>query len=199
MPAPPHSHRAVLRSTTRSRGNPWIRVAGSAIHGRGIYARVEIPDGTRIIDYRGERISKSESTKRENQRLARLARGGDGCVYIFTLNQRYDLDGRTRGNVAKFINHSCNPNCRAEIINGRVWIVARREIPAGAELSFDYGFSYREWRLHPCRCGARGCPGYIVNAPQRWLVRRALRADAKSARETAKRAKAATAKRRGPR
>ncbi len=175
MPSPPRSTTIVARTKAKSRANPWIRTANSPIHGRGIYARVAIPDGTRLIEYRGERITKAEAARREGQRLARLARGGDGCVYIFTLNRRHDLDGRKRGNVARFINHSCDPNCRAETIAGRIWIIARRDIPAGAEITFDYGYSYNEWPHHPCRCGARRCPGYIVNAPQRWLVRKALR------------------------
>jgi SET domain-containing protein len=155
--------------------NSLIRTDRSSVHGQGVYARVTIPDGTRIVEYRGERITKVESERREAKRLVRLARGGDGCVYIFHLNRRHDLDGRTRGNVARFINHSCAPNCRAETIGGKIWIIARREIPAGTELSFDYGYAFKEWPQHPCRCQARGCAGYIVNAAQRWLVRRALR------------------------
>ena len=79
----------------------WIRADNSAIHGRGVYARVSIPRGTRIIEYTGERITKAESRRREKLRLARQCRGGDGSVYIFELNLRYDLDGRMRGNVAR--------------------------------------------------------------------------------------------------
>lgn len=154
-----------------------VRCAGSAIHGRGVYARAAIADGTRIIEYTGERITKAEAQRREEKRLARLRRGGDGSVYIFNLNARTDLDGRKGGSVARFINHSCAPNCRAEQIRGRIWIVARRDIAAGEELTFDYGFPFSEWRLHPCRCGAKRCPGFIVNAAQRWRVRRIVRAE----------------------
>ena len=169
----------LLRSSSRARTRPleWIRSADSPIHGKGVYARVDIPAGTRIVQYRGERITKAEARRREKLRLARLARGGDGCVYIFQLNARHDLDGRIRGNVARLINHSCKPNCRAEKVGGRIWISARRDIPADAELSFDYGYGFKEWRQHPCRCGAAGCAGFIVNAGQRWLLRRALRAE----------------------
>lgn len=162
----------------------WIRAARSAIHGRGVYAKVDIPDGTRIIEYVGERITKAEALKREQQRLERARRGGDGSVYVFELNQRYDLDGRMSHNVARFINHSCAPNCRSETVGGRVWIKAIRDIPAGAELTFDYGYGYSEWRLHPCRCGTKPCPGFIVNAAQRWRVRRIVRMEAKAARST---------------
>jgi hypothetical protein len=109
--------------------------------------------------------------------LARGRRGGDDCVYIFELNARYDLDGRTRRNVARLINHSCAPNCRADTIRGHIWIIARREIAVGEELTFDYGFAFKEWRQHPCRCGSARCAGFIVNAGQRWLLRRIPRAE----------------------
>jgi SET domain-containing protein len=155
----------------------WIEHRASAIHGRGVYARAAIPDGTRVIEYTGERITKVEAERREALRLARGRRGGDDCVYIFELNARYDLDGRTRRNVARLINHSCAPNCRADTIRGHIWIIARREIAAGEELTFDYGFAFKEWRQHPCRCGSTRCAGFIVNAGQRWLLRRIPRAE----------------------
>lgn len=153
-----------------------MRVSDSAIHGRGAYATQPIPLGTRIIEYTGERITKAESHRREAARVRRAARGGDACVTIFTLNQRYDLDGRSPRNVARRINHSCAPNCEPQLVRGRIWIVARRDIAAGEELTFDYGFPLAEWKLHPCRCGTARCAGYIVNAGQRWRLRRLLRA-----------------------
>jgi SET domain-containing protein len=168
---------AVLTPRARSRSlkSPWIRADQSVIHGRGVYARVPIPAETRIIEYVGERITKAEAKRREKQRLLRQKRGGDGSVYIFELNRRYDLDGRFAANVARLINHSCAPNCRAETIRGRIWIIANRDIPAGEELTFDYGYGFSEWRLHPCRCGASRCPGFIINSGQRWRVRRIVR------------------------
>lgn len=174
---------AVKKTRRASRANPWIRAAESSIHGRGVYARVAIPDGTRVIEYTGELISKAESKRREKQRLERLRRGGDGCVYIFDLDEKHDLDGGKTSNLARLINHSCAPNCRAENIDGHIWIIARRDVPAGAELTFDYGYSYKECRQHPCRCGAPGCPGFIVNALDRWRLRRALRAERVTARK----------------
>lgn len=162
-------HQSKTPRTAKSR---WITAGRSTIHGRGVYARGIIPDGTRVIEYTGERITKAEAARRETQRLARQRSGGDASVYIFNLNRRHDLDGRTRRNVARLINHSCAPNCRVEKIRGRIWIIARRDIPAGAELTFDYGFSFIEWPRHPCRCGSRRCPGFIVNGAQRWRLRR---------------------------
>ena len=162
-------------SPSKSKSNPWICSRDSAIHGRGVYAQCDIPYKTRVIEYTGERITKTEAHQREQQRLTRQKRGGDDCVYIFNLNKKHDLDGRSTRNIARLINHSCAPNCRADKIRGRIWIVARRDIASGEELTFDYGFPYAEWRLHPCRCGSPRCVGFIVNKDQRWRVRRLLR------------------------
>lgn len=151
----------------------WAVVRGSAIHGRGMFAVKEIPRGTRVIEYAGERISKAEGWRREMKRQKRAERGGDSGIYIFELNQRTDIDGSVLWNTARYINHSCEPNCESQIVRGRVWIVALRTIKPGEELSYDYCYDYEHYREHPCRCGARRCAGYIVKAPQRWRVRRA--------------------------
>lgn len=153
---------------------PWVRYGRSSIHGRGLYARTSIPKGTRVIEYVGERITKAESDRRDEVRCARRERGGDGCVYIFELNARHDLDGDVTWNPARLINHSCAPNCEPQGIRGRIWIVALRAIAAGEEITYDYGFDHENWRDHPCRCGADDCFGYIVKRSQRYLVRRAL-------------------------
>jgi hypothetical protein len=150
----------------------WVTYRRSAIHGRGVFARRSIPETTRVIEYTGERISKREARRREVERIARAQRGGDGSVYIFVLNHRYDLDGRKSRNLARFINHSCAPNCRVEVVRGRIWIVARRDIAVGEELTYDYGFPFEEWRQHPCRCGAPRCARFIVSKDQRWRLRR---------------------------
>jgi len=186
------SKRTMARSAHDNRNLPlgtsnrWIRSRQSSIHGQGVYAQCIIPCDTRVVEYAGERITKAEARRREEQRLERQRRGGDDCVYIFDLNKKYDLDGRTTRNIARLINHSCTPNCRAETIRGKIWIIARREIAAGEELTFDYGFPYGEWRLHPCRCGSPRCVGYIVNKPQRWRVHRLLRGRRKQLHSTAK-------------
>jgi SET domain-containing protein len=140
-----------------------------------VFARVAIPAGYPLIEYRGEKITKAESARRELARLERLRRGGDGSSYVFRLNARYDLDGRRGGNLSRFFNHSCAPNCRAERKRGRIWIITLRDIARGEELTFDYGYRFRHWQLNPCRCGAKSCPGYIVGAAQRWRFRRTRR------------------------
>ena len=156
-----------------------VRLGRSGVHGYGLFARDFIPQDTRIIEYVGERITKPEAQRREERRLARLAAGGDGCVYIFVVNKRHDIDGRVSWNLARRINHSCAPNCEAQQIRGRIWIVALRDLAPGEELNYNYGFNYTECRDHPCRCGARACAGFIVEAGQRWRVRRALAAERK--------------------
>lgn len=151
-----------------------IRLGRSGVHGFGLFARDFIPEGASIIEYVGDRITKAEALRREDLRLARLAASGDGCVYVFILNKRHDLDGRVSWNLARRINHSCAPNCESQNIRGRIWIVALRDIAPDEELSYNYRFDYSEARDHPCRCGAPECVGYIVDAGQRWRVRRAL-------------------------
>ena len=154
----------------------WVRHGQSKIHGGGLYANKDIPAGTRVIEYVGERITKAESERREKKRMASRADGEDGCVYIFELNARHDIDGEVKWNTARLINHSCDGNCEPLAIRGRIWIVALRDIKQGEELGYDYGFDLSEWRKHPCLCGSPECAGYIVKKSQRWRVRKALAA-----------------------
>lgn len=124
----------------------------SKIHGTGGFARVDIPAGTRLIEYVGEKISKEES----------LRRCEANNEYIFTLDEEFDLDGNVSYNPARFINHSCAPNCEAVGEENEVWIDAARDIRAGEELTFNYGYDLEDYKEHPCRCGAMSCVGYIV-------------------------------------
>ncbi len=156
----------------------WVKRAPSKIHGGGLYAKKDIPAGTRVIEYVGERITKRESERREEKRVAAREAGKDGCVYLFELNSRYDIDGDVKWNTARLINHSCEGNCEPQGIRGKIWIVALRDIEKDEELGYDYGFDYADWREHPCRCGAPSCVGYIVKKSQRWRVKRALAAEA---------------------
>ncbi len=157
----------------------WVRVAASPVHGTGIYAAKDIPAETRIIEYVGERITKAESNRRDEARLARQQEGADGCVYLFEVNKRYDLDGDVSWNTARLINHSCEPNCETENVRGHIWITALRDIQAGEELSYDYGFDWENWRDHPCRCGSPKCFGWIVHRDQRKKVARILEREKK--------------------
>ena len=141
---------------------PWYLVRQSAIHNQGVFAARDIPRGTRILDYKGHKVTKAESTRRGNAQLEESARTGEGAVYIFVLNKKYDIDGNVPWNDCRLINHTCQPNCEAQIIRGTIWLVAIREIPEGTEIGFNYGFDLETWEDHPCRCGSPKCCGYIV-------------------------------------
>jgi SET domain-containing protein len=130
----------------------WLVFRNSPIHGVGGFAKSGIFKGTRVIEYVGERIDKAES----------LRRCEANNEYIFTLNSRYNLDGNVAWNPARFINHSCAPNCDAEMESERIWIVASRDILAEEEITFNYGFDLEDYKNYPCRCGAPGCVGFIV-------------------------------------
>jgi hypothetical protein len=123
-----------------------------------------------MIEYGGEKIPKTEAWRREYLRVRRAKRGGDGSVYIFDLNKRWDLDGRFAWNPARLANHSCSPNARMENDRGRLWLIATRRIRDGEEITFDYAFEPDVAEDHPCRCGASICVGVIVKqrARHKW-------------------------------
>ncbi len=129
-----------------------LTLGPSPIHGTGGFAKGSLPRGARVVEYLGEKISKAES----------LRRCEAGNWFIFALDDEFDLDGNTEANPARWLNHSCAPNCQAEWSGGRIWITARRDIAAGEEITFNYGYTLEEYREHPCRCGAPGCAGYIL-------------------------------------
>jgi hypothetical protein len=143
----------------------WI-VKRSSIHNRGIFAKHDIPNDTPIIEYVGEKITKAESSRRGDALMEKSKKTGCAAVYVFTLNKRYDIDGGKGRNPARYINHSCDPNCEAYIIRGRIWIYSLRDIKAGEELTYNYGFDADTWDDHPCRCGSKRCIGYIVEEKQ---------------------------------
>jgi SET domain-containing protein len=127
-------------------------IATSAIQGRGGFAGTDLPRGARVAEYLGRKITKIES----------LALCEENNPYIFALDEEFDLDGNVEWNPARFINHSCDPNCEAENIEGRIWIIARRAVKAGEEITFNYGYDLEEYRDYPCKCGAASCLGYMV-------------------------------------
>lgn len=141
-------------------------VRGSAIHGRGVYATRSISRNSRIIEYVGERIDKAESERRGQAQHRRAIKSGDAAVYIFTISKKYDLDGNVPWNIARLINHSCEPNCQAWIEGRRIFIHAIRDIAEGEELTFDYGFDVDCYEEHPCLCGKAACVGHIVSRDQ---------------------------------
>ncbi len=151
----------------------YCEVKQSSIHHRGVFASRDIPSGARIIEYQGERISKKESERRGNALFDEASVSGGGAVYLFILNSRWDIDGNLEWNTARLINHTCDPNCEAQIIRNRIWIIALRDIPAGEELGFNYGFDLESWQDHPCLCASPRCVGYIC-AEEYWPKLRRL-------------------------
>src|SRR5262249_61581383 len=107
-----------------------VRVGPSRIDRQGLFATQAIQQGTRILPYIGEKITSAE-------RARRLAAGN---AYIFHLTYRYAIDGQTLDNTARYINHSCDPNCEVEKTSDTIWIVAVRKITAGEELRYNYGY-----------------------------------------------------------
>jgi SET domain-containing protein len=148
--------------------NEWFELRRSAIQGIGAFALQDVPKGTRLIEYTGEKITNAEADRRYDD--ARMRRHH---TFLFILNQRTVVDAATGGNESMFINHSCQPNCEAEIIRGRIWVQAIKPVPAGAELTYDYQFEndpdYTEddLRFYACRCGSSNCRGTIVKTRRR--------------------------------
>jgi SET domain-containing protein len=130
----------------------WLVFKASPIHGLGGFAKADIPTATRVIEYVGERINKEES----------LRRCEASNHYIFALNDREDLDGNVDWNPARYINHSCAPNSEIEWDGSHLWLVARRDIKAGEEVTFNYGYDLVDYREYPCTCGSAECVGYIL-------------------------------------
>ncbi|HJV52842.1 MAG TPA: SET domain-containing protein-lysine N-methyltransferase [Noviherbaspirillum sp.] len=137
---------------------PIFAVRNSRIHGRGVFAVRNIPAGTRIVEYEGERINWKEAVKRENAKAA-----DDFHTFFFSLESGKIIDGGSKGNDARWINHACEPNCEAREEDGHVFIYALRDIKRGEELNYDYGLTLDERhtpalkRAYGCLCGAEKC------------------------------------------
>lgn len=148
--------------------SPYIEVRNSRIHHKGVFAVRDIPKGTKIIEYVGRKLTKKESDKAFEENFEKHIENEDnGAVYIFELNKKYDIDGNVPWNTAKYINHSCNPNCETDIINDRIWIVSLRDIKKGEEITYNYGYDFDAALNHPCRCGSENCVGFIL-AEEDW-------------------------------
>jgi SET domain-containing protein len=138
----------------------------SGINNLGLFAKSDIKKGEKVIEYKGRKFTHKQVE--EDDRF-----DNSKAIYLFTLNERYVLDGDTKTNTAKYINHSCDPNCEVDIIKGKIWIIAIKDIKKGNELSYDYGFGYdKDFRQFPCKCGSKICCGYIVRDDQRWRINR---------------------------
>lgn len=128
-----------------------LRLAPSRIHRWGIFAEERIPANRKVIEYTGEKISRRESKRRADSRED---------VYLFTLDNYWNIDGAVGGSGAEYINHCCEPSTAARIVRGHILYWSLREIEPGEELTIDYRFDWNVEKVQ-CRCGANGCRGFI--------------------------------------
>ena len=140
------------------------KVRRSKIDNFGLYASKDIKKGSKVIEYKGKVITRKEAE--ENPKY-----DNDKAIYLFNLNKRYDLDGDVSWNTARLINHSCSNNCEYDGTGLKIWVVSKKEIKKGEEITCDYGFGYdSDYRQFPCKCNSINCCGYIVRAESRWRI-----------------------------
>ena len=138
---------------SREKRLPRIVQGKSAVHGDGVFAAEAIAKNTRIIDYAGELVRNGpELDALEDEYLKQ------GCIWVFRVNRVWSRDANVNGNIARFINHACAPNCYFEVVDKTIWIRAGRNILRGEELTYDYRTIGD--RTIPCRCRP-GCPNKL--------------------------------------
>jgi SET domain-containing protein len=147
---------------TNSRKRPFA-VRNSRIHGRGVFATERISKGTRLIEYTGEIITWKVADRRYADD------GSNGYhTFLFDIDGKKVIDAAVDGNAARWINHSCSPNCQAVGEGDRIFIESIRTIKPGDELVYDYGFVFQERHTpelkarYRCLCGAKACRGTMV-------------------------------------
>jgi len=162
--ARPSARPGPARSTRDTRR---IQVRKSGVHGKGVFALQPIAAGTRLIEYVGDVITWPEALRRHPHDPLQ-----PNHTFYFHLDDKHVIDANVGGNASRWINHSCDPNCEAQDIDGRVFIDALRDLQPGEELSYDYGLVIDE-RYTPklkkdyeCRCGSPHCRRTML-APKR--------------------------------
>jgi uncharacterized protein len=145
---------------------PLFEVRSSPVHGMGAFALRRIRKGTRIVEYLGERVSHAEADRRYETKDA-----NDAHTFLFIVDSRTVIDAGVDGNEARFLNHSCKPNCESVIESRRVYIEATRTIEPGEEMTYDYQIQ-RDVDDPPgieevfaCRCGFPECRGTMLWPP----------------------------------
>lgn len=150
---------------TKGVSAPLYVVRDSPIHGRGVFAARRIRKGTKILEYKGERISNREADRRYDDTKMKRHH-----TFLFTLDKKTVIDGAISagGGDASYINHSCDPNCEAIITGKRIFIHALTNIEPGDELSYDYQYERTGEnddeleKFYVCKCGAENCRGSIM-------------------------------------
>lgn len=148
--------------------NDKIEARRSKIHGNGVFARQPLKKGERIVRYKGK-LRKHDEVDAAYAEIPE-----NGHTFLFTLNEKWVIDANIDGNDARWINHSCEPNCEAVHVEGdkkkkdRIYIEALRDIEAGEELTYNYGIVLAEphtaaaKQLWACRCGSPKCSGTML-------------------------------------
>lgn len=158
LPAPPNGVAKKTASPQRR-----IAVRSSGVHGKGVFAEVDIAEGETLIEYKGEVITWPEALRRHPHDPS-----DPNHTFYFSIDEKHVIDGKVNGNSARWINHSCAPSCEADEEDGRVFIRALRNIAAGEELNYDYGLVIDERYTpklkaeYPCWCGAATCRGTLL-------------------------------------
>ena len=162
--APSALDRASAASTLAAPGGRRIQVRRSGVHGKGVFAAAALRKGEVLIEYIGELIDWDEALRRHPHDPAQ-----PDHTFYFHIEDGRVIDANVGGNASRWINHSCDPNCEADEVNGRVFIKALRPIKAGEELSYHYGLTIDE-RYTPalkkkfaCHCGAKACRGTMLS------------------------------------
>jgi SET domain-containing protein len=127
-----------------------LEIRESKIHRRGVYALEPIPARRKVIEYTGERLNRRDAKRRDRGQV----------TYLFSVDDYWTLDGAVGGSGAEIINHSCDPNLRANVLKGHILYISKRPIRAGEELTIDYRFPHTVERV-PCRCQSEHCRGTI--------------------------------------
>jgi SET domain-containing protein len=188
-----HAHMRRAAHAGSSAREPMFKVRRSRIHGSGVFATRRIRKGTRVAEYLGERISHQEADARYAAMDA-----DDGHTFLFVVDDKVCIDAGVDGNDARFINHSCDPNCESNIEGGRVFIDAIRTIEPGEELGYDYALTWEssddpaELALFACRCGAAACRGTMLDEDpldEKAQPRRKEKAKSKNKRKTKRKKK----------
>ncbi|XP_050679318.1 histone-lysine N-methyltransferase trithorax isoform X2 [Leptidea sinapis] len=157
---PPAMRFRQLKETSKAS----VGVYRSHIHGRGLFCKRDIEEGDMVIEYAGEVIRAVLADQREKRYEATSGRRGVGGCYMFRIDDNLVVDATLKGNAARFINHSCDPNCYSRVVDihghKHILIFALRRITTGEELTYDYKFPFEEVKI-PCTCGAKKCRKYL--------------------------------------
>ncbi len=152
-----------MPSKTPNSAGRRIQMRRSDVHGNGVFAVQDLAEGETLIEYKGEVISWKEALRRHPHDPAQ-----PNHTFYFHIDDGRVIDGNVKGNDARWINHSCEPNCEADEVDGRVYIKALRNIAAGEELNYDYGLVIDEpytptlLSEFPCWCGSEECRGTLL-------------------------------------